>query len=361
MGGRDLSCYSESYREARTKLLAESANAGLPVISYMLPRLRGPEHEELATDIVEIIPASATRLVIVSTGVHGIEGYAGSAVQVEALRQGLLANLPDGTGAALVHGVNPWGMAHYCLANEDNIDINRNFLPAFEAAAPAGGIDPARTGGDIVSGESTHRSAGGNPERGLAGDLHAALSRGQHANRYGLFFGGHKPAWSNTTWRGILARYARGGCRRIIHVDIHTGPGTHGRAELICNFPQGTPAFDRARTIWGDAAIPPAAGGPPAPSAPTGSLASTLPDYATSITVEFGTKPVDEVLIALIHANRAFADGFRDQKLRARAMRLMRDAFCPDDRAWCRSVIDQSFGVIRKAVDGFQAVDTRPP
>ena len=111
------------------------------------------------TDIA-VIPCSGTSgssnggyvhapVVIHMSGLHGVEGYAGSAIQLAILNQLLytyqLQQLHNvgGTGLqsssssttttikptiVLIHAVNPYGMYHYRRTNENNVDLNRNAI-----------------------------------------------------------------------------------------------------------------------------------------------------------------------------------------------------------------------------------------
>ena len=65
---------------------------------------------------------------MVISGTHGVEGYAGQDIQNAVLRQ-----LQGKKGALdynliMVHGLNHWGMTHGQRFTEENIDLNRNFL-----------------------------------------------------------------------------------------------------------------------------------------------------------------------------------------------------------------------------------------
>ena len=92
--------------------------------------------------------------IVHSSGVHGIEGFLGSAIQIRFLHELLLAQRnigcmhsvndtsapPSATEATpsnsgnkvrkilLIHSVNPYGMRHHRRTNENNVDLNRNVL-----------------------------------------------------------------------------------------------------------------------------------------------------------------------------------------------------------------------------------------
>jgi hypothetical protein len=77
--------FSRSYGEARQKFLQAAADAGLQVESKPHP-LPGRHGEPLAMDVAREGDPGAARLLIVSSGCHGVEGYCGSGVQVTAMR-----------------------------------------------------------------------------------------------------------------------------------------------------------------------------------------------------------------------------------------------------------------------------------
>ena len=71
--------------------------------------------------------ADAKRTLVLSSGTHGVEGFAGSGIQTGLLNGGIGSRLPKGVNLLMIHGVNPFGMAHHRRTNEDNVDLNRNF------------------------------------------------------------------------------------------------------------------------------------------------------------------------------------------------------------------------------------------
>eukprot|EP01052_Picozoa_sp_SAG31_P034822 SAG31_NODE_4121_length_3562_cov_5.914525_1_plen_321_part_00 len=64
------------------------------------------------------------------SGIHGVEGHAGSAIQcrwLDMVAAGA-ATVPSGTTVALIHVMNPYGYKHGRRYNENNVDLNRNLL-----------------------------------------------------------------------------------------------------------------------------------------------------------------------------------------------------------------------------------------
>jgi len=66
-------------------------------------------------------------LIVLTSGIHGAEAYAGSAIQQMFLKEILpLADL-DKIGFLIIHSINPFGFKHFRRVDEYNIDLNRNF------------------------------------------------------------------------------------------------------------------------------------------------------------------------------------------------------------------------------------------
>lgn len=77
------------------------------------------------------IPATEkqTNLIVITTGVHGIEGYIGSVMLDVFWEEIYSAEInPSNTGVLVVANVNPYGMKYHRRYNENNVDLNRNFI-----------------------------------------------------------------------------------------------------------------------------------------------------------------------------------------------------------------------------------------
>jgi ABC-type multidrug transport system fused ATPase/permease subunit len=99
--------------------------AGTDLSKYAHP-LPGPNGPVLATDVALIGPPYATRLFIIISGTHGVNGAFGSACQTAWLDQ--MPVLPAGVAILMIHLIKPWGIASGRRLNEDNVDLNRNFI-----------------------------------------------------------------------------------------------------------------------------------------------------------------------------------------------------------------------------------------
>jgi len=356
-------CFSESYTEARQKFLAAADDARLTVESWPNSGAQGPGGEPLLTDVVRAGPTEAERIVVATSGVHGVEGFCGSACQIGFLGEGLWRALPSGTALLLVHALNPYGFAHLRRVNEDNVDVNRNFIehdrpapsnPAYEEIhpflVPSDWDGPARASADEGIGTLA-------ATRGLS-YVQAAVQGGQYAHPDGLFYGGSRPVWSNLTWRSIIRRHLAAS-RRVAFIDLHTGLGPYGQGEAIFRGRFAGDGYARARG-WYGADVTSSEDGSSTSAVIVGNMATALDQELagaelTSITLEFGTVSGPEVLNAMrgdhwlhLHGDPASAGG---PAIKA----AIRDAFYCDRDDWKDRVWERAAEILTRAFAGIGA------
>jgi hypothetical protein len=353
-----IELFSATYAEARTKFLQAAAKRGLAVNSFVLP-LQGVDEETLATDVVFDGPDDAESLLILMSGVHGVEGYCGSAIQIGALDAGLPRQARcDGKVAVLhVHAINPYGFSHSRRVTQENVDLNRNFID-FSAPLPvnAGYADIH----DILVPQAWPPHPDNEAELALYRErvgqrgLQRAMSMGQYTFNDGLFFGGHEPTWSNRTFRRILQEYASQRTH-IASIDIHTGLGPYGFGERIFACPEDPAVLERARSWWvnltsvetGTSTSIPLNG--PIQTA----FAQECPQaLQTHICLEYGTHPSGQVQTALRAEQWLYRRGSSDATERAAIKQALKDAFYPDADDWKLPVWRQGFEAYLQAIEG---------
>src|SRR5262249_50013786 len=119
---------AQSYAEARQKFLAAADSADLDVESHAHPML-GRDGEALALDVARDGPRDAQRLLLISSGWHGVEGFGGSGVQAALRRDAAWRQAAHDAGVAVVylHALNPYGFSWWRRTTHENVDLNRNF------------------------------------------------------------------------------------------------------------------------------------------------------------------------------------------------------------------------------------------
>jgi predicted deacylase len=98
--------------------------------------LEGPEGERLYTDVATWGSREASTAVALIAGTHGIEGFAGSGIMATLLSEELPGKMPGDVKLVMIHALNPFGFAWERRVNENNVDLNRNFVD-HDSAYPA--------------------------------------------------------------------------------------------------------------------------------------------------------------------------------------------------------------------------------
>src|SRR5262249_55553127 len=117
--------FSDDYFVLRERFRHHAESRGANLISFPI-HAEGPSKEELTIDVAWLGNPKPTRGLLHICGTHGVEGYAGSAIQAKILSEPLV--IPSRRAVVFIHGLNPWGMAHLRRFNESNVDLGRNFL-----------------------------------------------------------------------------------------------------------------------------------------------------------------------------------------------------------------------------------------
>ena len=346
---------SRSYRDARTGFLTAAAGASARIRSFAHP-CTGLEGEELFVDVAEVGPVDAAEAVVVVSSTHGVEGYLGSALQRHHLDA--LAGAPDaGPAIVFVHALNPYGFSWVRRVNEDNVDLNRNFIDW--AQPPPANPDYRELAAALVpddwSDASQERTllvlAAKLEEVGIE-RVQQIVSGGQYDDPTGVFYGGAGAVWSNRWLRRFLGERLAA-VRRAGIVDLHTGLGPWGHGELISSEVPDSDAAARQRRWWGE--VTSLHDGTSVSAQLEGDWLTAAPGFSpeteiTGIAIEYGT--VDSITVlqslradAVLHAHgdptAAAADAIREQ---------VRGAFLDDDPSWLTACTPRYDEVLATAI-----------
>src|SRR5437870_5200075 len=82
--GINTSYFSADYSNARSRFREMAKRAG-GLLEILPITAKGPKGEDLAIDIAWFGASNPERLLLHSSGLHGVEGFAGSAIQLQLL------------------------------------------------------------------------------------------------------------------------------------------------------------------------------------------------------------------------------------------------------------------------------------
>ena len=352
--------FPADYRVGRHNFIAACETAGIDVIARVHPKASGRDGKPLFLDAAIVGPRDAKKALLLISATHGVEGYFGSAVQTGLMREGLAKRTPRDSKIVVLHALNPYGFSWDRRVNEDNADVNRNFVDfkhppenkpyemlAHEIAPRD--ISPAalkKSNAKLTEFLKAHGAFA----------LQEAISRGQYKFADGLYYGGSQVSWSAKMLKTVVAEDLAH-VEKLIVVDFHTGLGPYGAGEMITEDLPGSPAYQRARAMWGARVASSEAG--ESVSAPlTGTIDKIFPRWLartelTFAALEVGTRATREVFNALRKDNwlHCFADK-RHKHRDADAIRLeLRDAFFPDEAKWKGVVWSHANEVVSQALE----------
>ena len=271
--------------------------------------------------------------------------------------------MPKDVGIVMIHAINPYGFAHLRRVNEDNVDLNRNFVdhsqpyprnPGYEELAEVLAPKSFSSWSDaaFLSRLQWHRL------RGRTDWLREAVTGGQYSHPQGLFYGGNSETWSNKTIRMISDRHLSQ-AERIVMVDVHTGLGEYGDAEIILNAEETEDACSRAVAIWGPARVRSTASGDSVSVHLDGTLKLAVPAMlphveVTVVGLEFGTSPPLKVLRALRAENWLHHHGGNDHPKANAIKAALKRAFYPETDDWKSLVWQQGGEVVEQTIAAMQ-------
>eukprot|EP01084_Bolivina_argentea_P140296 246680_1 len=246
--------WSDSYHEARTKFrnscskLSNCKTHSIPV-DHM---------EDLSIDLCYIPRLKNTpkpeHLMIYISGTHGVEGFAGSAIQNKLLENISKNDTNNNYNILFIHALNSFGMNYNRRCNRYNVDLNRNTIlnkhkwkrikqkqpnEGYEILSPLinPGYKPVYPWTDIAT---WWRMIIGLLKSGSVAKAGNAIVNGQYHKATGIFYGGfqlqneQKKLFNfivnecKSVWNVDLLGLMQEQNSKLTIVDIHTGIGPKG-------------------------------------------------------------------------------------------------------------------------------------
>lgn len=351
--------FSASYLEARSRFVtaAERIAAGRtshPVVT--------DDGESLTMDVATVGPPQAPTVVI-SSGIHGVEGFFGSALQLALLHR-LRESAPQrNVRYVLIHAVNPFGFARLRRFNEDNVDLNRNFLSENMpyAGAPAGyaQLDPfLNPTTPLKRFEFFQLKALWRIWRHGLHTLKQAVAGGQYDFAKGLFYGGSRACRSTEIVQQHCDAWL-GDSQQVIHIDLHSGLGRFGTYKLLLNEPSASERIAWYGHAFGRDCIETLGQPEGTAYSVTGLFGGWMQQHFSRrhyhfIGAEFGTYNEVRILSAIRDENRGYHHTSTDSALYERARLELLECFCPASTYWREQVIKSGMRIIEQSTHALE-------
>ena len=224
-----------SYESSRSQFIRLANGQGLEVASY--PQHFQPDGD-FTTDVCLIGESNAEKMLVVSSGIHGLEGFSGSALQSFVLDNlyHYIKFLPADIAILFIHALNPSGMHDGTRVDRNRIEPNRNFLKDF-TNLPKNPIYEAhqdffrQTWNDVLTPVKTLLLYSSLSEEEKSG-----LFIGQYSDPMGIEYGGSEKSQTYIVFEQIVGDYCTS-AKFILYFDLHTGLAEAGQVNVFHSYP----------------------------------------------------------------------------------------------------------------------------
>lgn len=321
------------------------------------------------------VPAQVTprRLLVISSGVHGVEGPTGSAVMRLFMAEFTSPEALAETGMLFLHALNPYGFAIGRRFTENNVDLNRNasttdaLYRTVNAGYPM--VDPVvnpqglADAGSLANRLFHLRAVALIAQHGMS-TLRQAVLQGQYQVPKGIYYGGQalEPQLAALALRlqPILDAYPLS-----MSIDLHTGYGARGTLHLFFDPPKDPRVRERPEAVFAGQRIDWGSGADF--YTVTGDFVGWLGALRRSglhlpAVFEYGTMDSQTTMgsIKSLHVtmleNQGVQFGYASPADRDKIQRDYREMFNPSSAAWRTQVIQDSRAMLRVVMENWPRV-----
>jgi len=371
----NLAYFNDSYEHARQAFRAESNKLKQqnPETAVFSIPVKSNIDTNLTIDFC-FIPAKAQtdKLLILSSGVHGAEGYVGSGVQLFFMDKYLNTELLNETSVLLIHSVNPFGFKYSRRVTENNIDLNRNsdidlklyetkntgYEKVYDLINPKGFVETESMANKFFFAKAIKEIA-----KKTMPVLRQAVLQGQYSFPEGLYYGGNNFEPQIKDLAPIIDTICLP-YKTILAIDLHTGYGARGKLHLFPN-PVDEDLKKQMETIfkgfqidWGD----------------SGDFYTITGDFVSYIgkinknktfipmTFEYGTMDSQTTMGSLksIHImileNQGQQYGYATDKDSLKVKKDIVEMYYPSSEAWRSNVIDETKKLFDSSLKQFNSL-----
>ncbi len=310
------------------------------------------------------------QLLILSSGVHGVEGYVGSAVQQMFMEELLKKADLSSMGLLVIHGLNPYGFKYNRRVTENNVDLNRNcttdpglyksinkgYSNLYNMLNPKGKVSLKNIRNIFFQVNAIEKII-----QYSMGTLRQAILQGQYQYPEGLYFGGNRPEPSVKAVTPVIKQIAEK-YEIVFNIDLHTGYGNRGTLHLFPNPVKDKKLKHDIETIFADSDIDWGDGDDfyTVTGDFTSYIGGILPDkYYIPMVFEFGT--LDSLttmgsiksLHNMIVENQGFHHGYSTGHDETRIKKNILEMYYPSSKKWRSKALKDARELMDKALKNF--------
>jgi len=235
--------FPKNYIDSRQRFL-ENARKTNPTCQLGSWKIPSKLDSDLTVDYAWLPPQKTPKtLLVLLSGIHGAETYAGSAILHLFMNEILPLANRDHLGVLMVHAMNPYGFKYHQRCTENHINLNRNFSVSgdlFQTKNPA-----SQKMHDLFHLKEMVRSPHGKLLQVLkresgkiyfgdisVDELTKSISPGQFERPEDVEYGGRSLEPQTKALmdhiKHLMQQY-----QDVIALDLHTGLGDRGRLHLL--------------------------------------------------------------------------------------------------------------------------------
>lgn len=315
------------------------------------------------------------KLLILTSGLHGIEGYTGSAIQLMFIEKILKQNLPENMGVLILHGMNPYGFKYHRRVTENNIDLNRNCV------SDTSMFNSINSGYEKLTGllmpqTEVNLSNFRNQFFYLVAIykiiqesmsvLRQAALQGQYAFDKGIYYGGKKYEHQIQIIKPFLIDKIDV-YKLVLNVDLHTAYGERGKMHLFLNPIEDEAVKNGIETVFKGADIDWGSGKDfyTINGEYIGWVNSLVPDVlCLPMLFEFGTMDSQETFGSLksiqvmINENQGVHYAYKNAKTETKVKSYFDEMYYPSSPVWRSKVISDSYQMMTMMMENYEKLKT---
>lgn len=367
-----LQYFSNSYDNARNNFISACSNLQKKYPKSKLLKVKVPSKVDsnLFVDVF-YIPSlkKENKLLVLSSGVHGIEGHVGSAVQQMFLDKFICDTLLNKMGVLFIHAVNPYGFKYNRRFTENNVDINRNsslsdtlyniindgYPKVYDFINPKKKVNTRSFSNIMFTPRAIIKIL-----KASMPVLRQAILQGQYQYPEGLYYGGNKLEPQTESLTPIIQSICKP-YKTVFEIDLHTGYGERGRLHFFPNPVDKKTKKDIENVFlgyqidWGDS------DGFYTITGDFVGLIGQINKNKTYIpmTFEYGTLNSQttsgslESIHRMILENQGNHYGYKKEKDKLKVKEDILEMFYPSSKEWKTKIMKRTYNVYKKVIKNY--------
>ncbi len=332
-----------------------------------------------AYDIPYVLIGCGPHKVVINSGVHGIEGYYGSAAQnmfLDRFARDLDPEILANYTIVLIHVINGWGMQNRMREVMDNthgglVDLNRNFGVDFSKAESLPQNPRYELAHDLLLSkpDKIHKKEAIKAfrRRHLKDGAWDAISFGQYRHPYGLFYGGAAPAIENKMTTSIYDNIMKD-AKSLTSIGLHTGLGRFDRkrgmvtGQLMVSHPKRhdstrffdnnftkTPVVSDERAVFGPLLL-----GDLVDYLEVRYGAPDIPVYTADFEIGTGEFPIMSPIYKRMDMGDARYDLINNGCIGTDTLNNLTESWYPSDVRWRKAALDKTSVLFSELINGLK-------